>query len=193
MQCGQCGKQAIVQVGQALLCVDCHHKWQVTQTMIMQQHAIMMNLALEEMDAVTGFIGPSYRMRVPELPRPSVTANTVNVSNSTVGAINQGTVKDIIVHMKTLHDAGKVDAEHAFRALAKAIIEAQSLDATAKNEALEQVEYLSGQAAAEPAARKPGMIRAAMQALGAALGAAADLAALWEQVGSTIKGALGIE
>ncbi|SDD48739.1 hypothetical protein [Belnapia rosea] len=190
--CSQDGRPALMNVGGQGLCVDCYYRFTVAQTLQFQQHAAMMNMALAEADAMTGGIGGSYRVQMPQIPNGAISNTSITVSGGVVGSINTGTVRSIVVTVKGLGEAGHHEVEKALQSLTEAIIQSKVTNDAEKNALLEQVEYVAQQAAAKPEQRKPGMLRAVVGGLGGALGAAADLAGVWEQVGPVIRGALGL-
>lgn len=189
--CSQDGRPALMDVNGHGLCVDCYHKFTVAQALQFQQNAAMMNMALAEMDALTSF-GPGYRVQMPQIPNGAITSTSITVSGGAVGSINTGTVNSIVVTMKGLGEAGHRELEKALRTLTEAVIHSQGTDDAQKNAILEQVEYVAQQAAAKPEERKSGMLRTVVSGLGSSLGAVADLATVWEQVGPVIRGALGL-
>lgn len=189
--CSQDGRPALMDVNGHGLCVDCYHKFTVAQALQFQQHAAMMNMALAEMDALTSF-GPSYRVQMPQIPNGAISNTSITVSGGVVGSINTGTVHSIVVTMKGLGEAGHHELERVLQTLTEAIIQSQATDDVQKNAILEQVEYIAQQAAAKPQERKPGVLRTVVSGLGSSLGAVADLATVWEQVGPVIRGALGL-
>jgi hypothetical protein len=173
------------------LCVDCYYKFTIAQALQFQLNAAMMNLALAEMDSVVPY-GPSYRVQMPQIPNGAMSNTSITVSGGVVGSINTGTVSSIVVTMKGLGEAGHHEMEKALRTLTEAVIHSQSADDAQKNAILEQIEYVAGQAAAKPEERKMGLLRSVVSGLGSSLGAVADLATVWEQVGPVIRGALGL-
>ena len=53
-QCGQCGKPAIVKVGDVPLCVDCNLKYEQAQEMEIQRHRTELDYLADYMESVTG-------------------------------------------------------------------------------------------------------------------------------------------
>lgn len=191
MVCSQDGRAAFLDVNGHGLCVDCYYKFTIAQALQFQQNAAMMNLALAELDSVVPY-GPSYRVQMPRIPNGAISNTSITVSGGVVGSINTGTIDSIVVTMKGLGEAGHHELETALQTLTKAVIQSRGTDDAQKNAILEQVEYVAHQAAAKPEERKPGMLRTVVSGLGSSLGAVADLATVWEQVGPVIRGALGL-
>jgi hypothetical protein len=155
----------------------------------------MLNYLTAEMDALVGF-GPSPRLHLPVLPQfPNgpMSVNNIKVDNSTVGAINTGIVKELDVSLRTLGRAGNEEAKKAIEDLVAAISQADALDVDQKNEAMEQVAFLSAQAAAPKSERKPGMVKATMAALGQLGKTATNLATAWNAAAPILHGLFGAE
>jgi hypothetical protein len=108
-----------------------------------------MNHALDEMADVSGLpqsmSGP--RIQIPEIPQGPLIFNNIKVANSTVGAINTGTVQAIDVTLTYLHSGGNDKARDALKILTEAILSTRALSVNQKNELVDQVAYLAEQAA----------------------------------------------
>src|SRR5690348_5995113 len=63
--CGNCGKPAIVLLGNYPVCIDCKYKHDMSQWMQFAQHASMVNFAAAEMDAVVGIGPPTPTIQIP--------------------------------------------------------------------------------------------------------------------------------
>jgi hypothetical protein len=189
--CGQCGKPAVAQVGQALLCVDCNYKFRMSQAAIMQNEMAMLNFALAEMDSIIGF-SVSPRIQIPLLPNGPVTMNNFKIDNSVVGSINTGNVKSIDVNLNYLHEAGNDKARDAIQALTQAVLEETTLDDDKKNELIEQIAFLSSQATAAAKDRKPSVIKPTMQAINQGAATVSSIASAWQTAEPILKGIFGI-
>lgn len=152
----------------------------------------MANQAMSEMDSIIGFpIGP--RIQIPPMPATtgSVTFNNIKLDNSVVGAINTGTVHSIDVNSTHLRGAGNDRAASALRALTEAIASEKSLTPQHRNELLDQVAFLSGQAAAPQSERKPGMIRSVLAGVSQAVATVTSVATAWNAAEPILKGVFG--
>ncbi|MFM0272399.1 hypothetical protein PQQ59_17555 [Paraburkholderia aspalathi] len=190
--CGQCGKPAIATINNVAVCVACYHMFQVARTLDFRIAAIGMNHAAAEMDAIVPF-GPSTpRIQVPDIPKGPFILNNIKVDNSTVGSINTGNVESIDVSITYLKDGGNEKISEALKQLTEAIINDGLLSKEAKEPLLDQVAFLSEQAAAGAKDRRPGMIKAAFGALDSAAPTISALASVWTAVAPLLKSYLGI-
>ncbi len=185
--CGQCGKPAIVQAAGVSLCVDCYYRLVVTQTLQLRNAAIGSNAAAQQMDFVSDLRNFTPRMQVPDLPPAPFTLNNIHVDRSTVGAINTGEVAKIDVSITLLQQAGNKDISEALRSLTQATIDASEMPEDSKSQALDQVGYLSEQAAAAAKDRKPGMIRAALSAITQTATTVSAVATAWNAAEPILK------
>jgi len=126
-------------------------------------------------------------MQVPDLPPAPFTLNNIHVDRSTVGAINTGEVAKIDVSITLLQQAGNKDISEALRSLTQAIIDASEMPEDSKSQALDQVGYLSEQAAAAAKDRKPGMIRAALSAITQTATTVSAVATAWNAAEPILK------
>ncbi len=129
----------------------------------MQQAALTtgMNFLADMMEATTGVYGVIPRHKVPtpvhmQVKQGPTTFNHINVSQSVVGSINTGEVGTIDVAMDNIGDPKLVQALKTFT---EAVINEKELDALKKNEVIEQLAFLSSQAATPKVERKPSIIR----------------------------------
>jgi hypothetical protein len=189
-QCGQCGKPGVAHSNSVILCVDCYYKLQVAQTLGFRIAAIGMNHAAAEMDAIVGLPNFSPKMQVPEIPKGPIILNNIRVDNSVVGSINTGTVHAIDVNITYMERAGNETVGKALKALTEAVANA-SIPDSEKNNMLDQVAYLSEQAAGAAKDRKPGMIKAATAAITDAAHAASAVAAAWTAAAPLLKAHFG--
>jgi hypothetical protein len=201
-KCSQgCAKPALGEVGGQPLCVDCYTKlqtaWAAQQSTQLQQlrHSMaMMNYAEEMMWSMVGFGPGPRRVQIPQMPATGpVTLNNVKLDNSVVGAINTGNVRDIDVKLGELHAAGLDKLSDAIAILTQAV----AADATAgreeKDPLLEQIAFLSAQAAAAAPQRKPGMIKAAIGAISTTASTITSVAGAWQACEPLLKKVFGIE
>jgi hypothetical protein len=114
----------------------------------------------------------------------------VNVSNSTIAALNLGTiVGDLNSSIQILTTSGQDELAETVRKLTEAIGASGELDQ--KKEMLEHLAHVSEQAALPAEKRKTGPLKASIEALKSGLTVAAQLVLLWQQVEHALK-AVGI-
>ena len=162
-RCGQhCDKLAIAVVNGTPLCVDCYYKFEVARTLGARLAIINMNYAAAEMDHITGLRNFTPRMQVPDIPKGPVILNNIKIDNSVVGWINTGNIETVDVSISYLEHSGNKDISAALKILTEAIVNNAHVSSSAKSNMLDQVAYLSEQAANAAKDRKPGMIVATL-------------------------------
>jgi hypothetical protein len=180
------------QVGSVYLCVDCYYRLRVAETLQLRNAAIAANAAAQEMDFVSGLRNFTPRMQVPDLPPAPFTLNNIRVDRSTVGAINTGEVATIDVSITVLQQAGNEDVSEALKNLTQVILDAVEIPSATKSQMVDQVAYLSEQAAAAAKDRKPGMIKAACDALTQVATTTTTLATAWNAAAPILRGYFGV-
>lgn len=193
-QCSQCGKPAVVLVGNQPLCIDCEYKYQQSRWMVFVQSAAMLNLADRELTQAVGMPHLSNQINIPPAPVPPIHYNnqTVTVTGGIIGAINFGNVNDIQVHLQTLTQNGEVAVADAMANLTNAILNSNEIADAEKNELLEHVAFLTTQASAPLAERKPGIIKTVVSAVKEGAGAISSVAGAWGAVEPLLHGHFGL-
>lgn len=193
--CSQCGQRgAVYTIGTEPVCIPCEHTFQQSRYMQFAQNAAMLNFAAQEMDSVLGFGPPTPTVQIPRAPVPPLYFNnqTVTVTGGTVGAINMGTAHDIQVSLEAITKNGDLAVADRLADLTNAILNADDADDAAKNELLEQVSFITEQAAAKPGERKPGAIKAMLSVVKDGAGAIASAAGAWSAVEPLLRGHFGL-
>ncbi len=132
---------------------------------------------------------------IKQLIQKGGTEMKVEISNSTVGMLNAGEIKQvesIAVNVSTLVDFNQHQIAEAFKNLIEAITASQDISSQQQLEILEQLELLSAQATLAPPGRKAGLIKPTLSALAATLSAGGGLAEIWSKWGNVIEGFFGI-
>ncbi len=95
MKCSQCDRPAIVRYGDLGLCVEYHLKMQQATYLQVSMLAADLNFLQAKMSVGTGGLIPPTRVGIPPPPfiGDNFTLNNINVSGSTIGAINTGTIQ----------------------------------------------------------------------------------------------------
>lgn len=161
--------------------------------MQMRITAIGYNLAAAQMDDVTGYISPTPRMQVPDMPRAPITYNNINVDNSVVGAINTGEAQKIDVNLTVLEQAGSRQAHDALSNFTQTVIDNQELDTAKKNEVLELVRAITDQSVAKAEDRKPSVIKALCTQVTSIAGAVGAVATAWQHAEPIVKSLFGLQ
>ena len=181
--CGECGRNTPFAVGDVHLCLRCYSLLMLALRMrenILQEQA---NYPADQIHAVTGLNAVTPRSPVEKLPPVihhggDLVFHNVKVDRGVVGAINADEVARIAVAMSQIA-AGGNELRRAIEDLTEAIVNSQELQVTAKNELLEQLAALTEQAAALKHRRRPGVFKALMASVTAAVSGVEGLARPW--------------
>lgn len=175
------------------ICIDCNYKHQQSQYMQFAQNAAMLNHASRRMGIVTGMPHLINEVVIPPAPIPPLHYNNqvVTVNGGNVGAINFGNIKEIRVRIEALSQQGEIGVAEALANLTNAILASEEAEEGVKNELLEQVAFLSEQAALSPKERKPGLIKSVLTAFREGVGTVKATAEAWNAVGPLLEGHLG--
>lgn len=120
---------------------------------------------------------------------------TIHIENSNVANLNVGSqIGTITANLQAISEAGDTQQQFvlAIEQLTQAIVADAALAATQKQEVVEAIVTISQEAAKKPAERSKVTLKALMTWLPTAISAANGLVTLWDKLGPTIKGYLGI-
>jgi hypothetical protein len=195
MKCNQCDRPAMYLIGEdgkIPLCLDCYAKLSHIHQMQFLQNAAMMNLAMDQIDKVTGFPSSGGRMPVHALAqaiRRSPTLNNIHISHSQIGVLNTGSIQriDAAITLTKGSDAEEVGA--LINGLTQAVIQSNELDASQQNDIIDLTETLAEEVVGK---RKQATITAVMKSITEKVGGVAALAGavekLWQAISPLIKG-----
>ena len=182
--CSQCGKPAIVSVGNNPLCVDCYLKFQqaiqIQNTMLVQE----MNYLTDMMETTVGLYGilPRYKVPQPMVHQGPLTFHNIKVDQSVVGSINTGEVQRIDVAMSHIKTSGNEELVKALKEFTEAVIAETKLDAELKNQIIEQISFLASQSALPKEKRKIGIVKAVLLAVKNTVSTMVMLSSLWSKL-----------
>lgn len=189
-ECNQCGKPAVKNYNGHPLCVAC---WSQVQGIDIKQRDQLIREAVMHMQEIQALenqmytsVGlnpppPKYDFSHLRVPQPNI-YNNINVENSVVGAINTGEVQNIDIAMGDISAQGQKEIANSIKELTEAILETTELNEVQKNEALENISYLSTQAALPKDQRKKGVIKAALHGLKEVVSTSNGVIGLWQKV-----------
>ncbi|PFH04482.1 hypothetical protein BCF11_5265 [Collimonas sp. PA-H2] len=157
MTCNQCGKPAVGMIGNNPLCLTCYATLaQIAQQQI-ENAERMMNYSLDQMAEVSG-IPSSFFSRLPPRPSPvvigEVKLNNINVTGSTIGTINTGSIGTVDQSITVLKQTGEPGLADAIKALSEAILESKDLNETQKSELVDSLSAIAQEAAATKDTRR---------------------------------------
>jgi hypothetical protein len=196
MPCQQCGRPALVQVGQppVALCLQCNLLYQ--QAISIQQaqlERIIDNLS-GQMESVTGMFGilPRFGPRPQPIQVDTMlhggTFNNISIDRSSIGMLNTGTIGTVDSAITVINNAGDAEAAQAIKTLSEAIISDQHLNKDQKDEALGMLSVVATEAALPVEQRRKGAMKHVVNGLGALLNTSASLITLWQTFGPTLLG-----
>ena len=193
-KCVQCGKPAVVAYndGNTPLCVEHHLMMQQATYLETSRHAATLNFLSQEIAQAQDYILPPVHYEIPSPPfiGSQLTLNNINVSNSTIGAINTGTIQQLDASITMFQGEGKGEIAGALKDLTQAIHDSNEINATTKNEVAEQLAFLVAQVEAKPEQRSRGIIKSVLSGIGPLLTNTAALATLWSTLQPLIEKAL---
>lgn len=182
--CVQCGKPAIASSGGNNLCVDHAVAWQAVMNQQQANTAAMINMLKDQIDDTMGVPHTSARINV---PTPTIhqgghyTINDIRIDRSIVGAVSTAPVENMEVSMNNLQNQsedGKLVAD-SIKALTEEVLENVAIGTELKNEIIESLAYLAGQAEAPAGNRQKSVIKSVLSTLGQTLNATASLVTIW--------------
>ena len=188
MKCHQCGRPAVMRYGEGkevlLLCVDCSLKFQQAIEMSQRRNAEMINYLTGQIESQFGMYGmfPRFQVSSPVIHQGDIKLNNINVNNSTVGAINTGTVHSIDVSLSVIKNQGEPEVVQAIKELTEQLIQSIDLKDAQKNEILEQLSFISEQLTKPKESRKWSLIKPVFTTIGSTLSGFSNLLSVWEKL-----------
>ncbi|MGA2171523.1 MAG: hypothetical protein ABSG82_00735 [Sedimentisphaerales bacterium] len=191
--CSQCGKSpAIYQIADHLLCLDCAYKAEQINEIKLTQCMRDINWLMGQMEVATGLpglCGPRY-----ELPKPppilnsgNLTFNNINVEKSVIGAVNTGNIGQIDISLSNIKNGGNEELATVLKEFTEAILRSVELTDSLKNEILEHLSFLAGQASLPEPARKKSVIQTLLSTIERVISSIPALIALFDR----LKGMFG--
>ena len=193
MKCANCTKLAIYAVGEegheVPLCLDCYIRLGHVKLREMEMLERQSNFLIGQMEAISGVYGvvPRYPERRMTIQSGAVTLNNIHVTNSEIGVLNTGAVQTIDSTLTILKSEGNIALATALQALSEAVIKADDLTNTQKNDTLELIGTMSEEAVIPKAKRKLAVIKAMLSQTASTLTGVASVANALEAVKAAIE------
>lgn len=181
-----------------------HAQYQNLTKAFAQRHGAVVPLLTQEaetrMQAVLGDARRELEIMVRRhevLPKKTVEekATVVNISlqNSNIANLNLGSqVGTINAALEVISTAGSRELAQALKEFTEAVASQQGLSDDQRREVIEALSTLAVEAPKKAEERSIGTLKAVMGYIPTAIASAKELAELWDKVGPTIKGYLGI-
>jgi hypothetical protein len=113
---------------------------------------------------------------------------TINISNSTIAALNLGTVMgDLTASVQNLNNHGQQELARLIQSIAESLVASTELQQIQRKELLEHLSVVSTEVALSPENRKMGPLKSSVTLLREGLAGVAQLSALWSSVEHILK------
>lgn len=189
-KCSQCGNaEAIGEMSGHPLCLDCMYKIKQMEHMGLVANMQQVNFLLSQMEATTGLYGLLPKYQIPEAPsiinqQGGITLNNINVEKSVIGSINIGNIGQIDVALSNIKNDGDDELANNIKEFTEAVLASTELAIEMKNEIIEQLSFLSGQATVPKESQKGSIIKVIFSTIGKAIQHIPSLLTLFEKLGS---------
>lgn len=133
-------------------------------------------------------------MQIP--PNPfgggNIAFNNINVNQSTIGALNTGTISNLDLAITLMKSQGENELAEVVKELTEAVIKSNEINDSTKNEINEQLEFLVAQATADAKNRSIGTVKSVLTGIKDSVSTVAGLLTIWNSLEPLIKATLGI-
>jgi hypothetical protein len=160
-QCSQCGRPAIVAFSGHDLCIEHYRMLQETYQAQLRMAAANLNYATAQIEAAVGMPGLLPRYQIPSSPS-NLTLTNITVSGGNVGVINTGTIQRLDSSITVMREHGNDDLARAIKELTNAVIASQEVSDAAKNEIIQQLDFLADQVMSDAGSRPMGVIKSVL-------------------------------
>ena len=169
------------EVGGHALCLGCKAKVEQIWQAELAANVGALNFALGMAEAQVGLPGmfPRFSVPQPTIQKGPVSVNNITVSDSVVGAINTGQVRQIEVAMDRISQEGDSELALSIKEFTEAVLEEKQLETQQKDEILQYLSFITAQCASPKRARQPSIAHAVLDRVGQAVETAKALAPLW--------------
>lgn len=188
-KCSQCGNaEAIYEMNGHLLCLNCAYKIKQIDHMERVANMQQMNFLLGQAEAVTGLYGLYPKYQIPEAPpiinqQGDITLHNINVEKSVIGSINTGNIGQIDVALSNIKNGGDNELANNIKEFTEAVLASTELTIEIKNEIIEQLSFLSGQATVPKESQKGSVIKSILSTIGKAIQQIPSLLTLFGKLG----------
>ncbi len=180
-RCSQCTKPAMFEVDGHPICLDCKAKLSQMWQAELAGNVSQLNFLLGMAEAQTGLPGtlPRYQVPQPTIQQGPVNFNNINVSESVVGAINMGQVRQIDVAMDRIATEGNTELVASLKAFTETVLADQQLKEEHRDEIIEMLAFLTTQCALPKGGRQPSIAQTVLERVGQMVQTVTSLSPLW--------------
>lgn len=186
-KCSQCGKKAMYMVKGHYLCLDCYFKFQsITQQEIAILTAQENNL-LGVMESTAGLpLGTLPRSQTPK--QTPIINRSINIENSTVGAVNTGYINNMKVNLSEISKSANQELAELIKLLntfTEEIVKEENISNKIRNEVLEQIDFIVNQLAGKETPKK-GIIKSVINHIPVLISNTDYLLKIWDNISKSI-------
>ena len=143
--------------------------------------------------AQAGIELPQFPVPIPQLrPITNMNLNNIRIDNSSIGILNSGNIQSIDQSVTMLDRSGESDVAIALAKLTEAVANDPGGNSVLKNQIVDILSTVGGEAEKPKEQRKIGTVRAAINELATLFGGLAGLSQLWETYAPTLRSFFGI-
>ncbi len=198
-ECGQCGREAIVQLpGGQLLCAYCWSVVQQNNLAAMHAGMAMINYYGDLMADMVGLprTGPHIRIPTPTIlqggPINLGTINNIRVERgSQVGQINAGAIVTIDRAVSIFNKGGQAELAQALQGFTQAVLDNNEIGRDAQKQVLDSLQYLITETEKQATARNKSVFRTVLDSIQTVVGTFGTLAELWRSLRHLFENLVG--
>ena len=162
--CNQCDTPEFVHYASGWLCIRHFLMLKQAEWFQFAQLAAWHNNIQESISRGTGYItGPPNLIKIPQPPTigEGLTLNNIQISHSTVGLINTGTIKRVEhldASVTTFSQTGKEELSQALREFVQLLVDSD-ISPDLREEIAQQLEFLTAEVQADPIQQRPAICK----------------------------------
>lgn len=182
-KCNQCNNNAMYQIqGGTLLCLNCYEKLARIQQATLANLMAHQNQIMDHVDEITG-IPSSARYKIPQpiIYKDNKMQNFINVNESVIGSINTGVINSLNQSMNNINNINP-DLASLLSKLTNAILESTEIENDNKNEALEDLDFITEQINLPDKQKKKSLVKKTFNSLKEILHSSSSLITIYQAI-----------
>lgn len=196
MQCHNCPKKAMytVEPNKVPVCLDCYSRIVANNLAQQEFSARFINYLMDTMDSMVGVHGVTPRIELgarPIVHTGEMKLNNIQVSGSTIGVLNTGTIQNLDNKITTLGQENDA-ATMAVKNLSNAVIQSKDLSDEQKKQVIEFLDSITDEILAPKNNRKPTVAKALWENLRGILSKVSSLSKFLKDLEKILRPMLGI-
>lgn len=195
MQCHNCSRNAMYTVGpnKFPVCLDCYSRIVANDMSQQKFDARFINFLMDTMDSLVGVHGVTPRIELDARPivhTGEMKLNNIQVSGSTIGVLNTGTIQNLDNKLTALGQENV--ATTAIKNLSNAVIESKDLSDEQKKQIIELLDSITDEILAPRNNRRATVAKALWNNLREILSEVSSLSKSLGELGNILRPMLGI-